>query len=74
MPRRHASKGTAGFAQQPDRSKCQPCFAALLLLHRVLTVRVAEEELGKHAVIAIPKGRAAADSRQRGGMAATAGD
>ena len=32
--RRRPSKGSAGFAQQPDRSKCQPCFAALLL-HRV---------------------------------------
>ena len=32
--RRRPSKGSAGFAQQPDRSKCQPCFASLLL-HRV---------------------------------------
>ena len=32
--RRRPSKGSAGFAQRPDRSKCQPCFAAPLL-HRV---------------------------------------
>ena len=28
MPPRLPSKGSAGFAQRPDRSKCQPCFAA----------------------------------------------